>query len=82
MYKNILFIGTGQIGKAILNEIVKTSPRKIIIHNLTEKESVDVCEEYSQRYSDIEFVASYGNVFMPYSIKDVDNKRLYEKRMR
>ena len=79
MYKNILFIGTGQIGKAILNEIVKTSPRKIIIHNLTEKESVDVCEEYSQRYSDIEFVASYGNVFMPYLIKDVDNKRLYEK---
>lgn len=33
-HKTILFIGTGQIGKAILNKMLLSNPQKIIIHYL------------------------------------------------
>ena len=44
-YENVLFIGTGQIGKAILNKILLGKPKKVIIHNLTEEESELVCKK-------------------------------------
>lgn len=79
-YKTILFIGTGQIGKAILNNILLSShPQKIIIHNLTEEESNFVCNKYKKLYPNIEFISSYGNIFMPYSLKDLNNCNLYDK---
>lgn len=75
----ILFIGTGQIGKAILNKIVEDNPRKIIVHNLTKHESDMVCEKYMSLCPKIEFISSYGNIFMPYELKDLNNKNLYEE---
>ena len=78
-YNTILLIGSGQIGKAILNKIVLNNPKKIIIHNLTEKESTLVCNKYSSKYPDIKFISSFGNIFMPYILKDLNNKNLYSK---
>lgn len=78
MYNCILFIGTGQIGKAILKELVKQTPKKIIIHNLTQKESEQLLEEYSPLYPEIEFISSYGNIFLPYELKDVENNQLHK----
>lgn len=75
----ILFVGTGQIGKAILNKMLLKNPKKVIIHNLTKNESDIVCEKYKKIFTNIEFVSSFGNVFMPYSLKDLNNKNLYEK---
>ncbi|MBE6154091.1 MAG: hypothetical protein E7163_00740 [Firmicutes bacterium] len=77
-YNNILILGTGQIGKAILNQILHKQPKKVIIHNLTEKESIEVCKSYSALYPEIKFISSYGNVFMPYKLKDINNKELFE----
>lgn len=78
-YNSILFIGTGQIGKAILNKIVLNEPKKIIIHNLTKEESETICNNYRTLYPTIEFVVSYGNIFMPYCLKGLSNRNLYEK---
>lgn len=79
MYNSILIIGTGQIGKAILQKILDKEPKKIIIHNLTSKESDIVIEKYSLQYKKTKFIKSYGNIFMPYDLKDLNNKNLYEK---
>lgn len=76
-YNVILFIGTGQIGKAILNKILMKKPKKVIIHNLTKNESEVVCEKFKNMYADIEFICSYGNVFMPYNLKDLNNENLF-----
>ena len=78
-YNTILFIGTGQIGKAVLNQIMKKQPRKIIVHNLTEKESIQVCKQFLKKYPEIEFISSYGNIFLPYKLKNLNNKNLYKK---
>ena len=78
-YNTILFIGTGQIGKAVLNQVLKKQPKRIIIHNLTENKSIKVCEQFSKKYPEIEFICSYGNIFMPYKLKDLSNDNLYEK---
>lgn len=48
-YNTILFIGTGQIGKAVLNQVLKKQPKRIIIHNLTENKSIKVCEQFSKK---------------------------------
>ena len=77
--KTILFIGTGQIGKAILNKILDDNPKKVIIHNLTKNESDFVCKKYQKRYPKIKFISSYGNIFMPYNLKDLSNNNLYDK---
>jgi len=79
MFDTILFIGTGQIGKAILNKIFQFKPKTIIVHNLTKKESDVVCEKYKKKCKDIKFVSSYGNIFMPYSLRNVENKDLYSE---
>lgn len=79
MYNTILIIGTGQIGKAILQKILDKEPKKVIIHNLTSEESDIVIEKYSSQYRNTEFIKSYGNIFMPYDLKDLNNKNLYEK---
>lgn len=79
MYSKYLIIGTGQIGKAVLEQILKLSPNTIIIHNLTKKESELVIKNYSKKYKKVNFIESYGNIFMPYSLKDLNNKNLYEK---
>ena len=47
-HKTILFIGTGQIGKAILNKMLLSNPQKIIIHNLTEEESIFICNKFKK----------------------------------
>lgn len=47
-YNTILFIGTGQIGKAVLNQILNKQLKKVIVHNLTEKESIQVCKFFSK----------------------------------
>lgn len=78
-HKKILFIGTGQIGKAILNKVVLDKPQKIVVHNLTKEESDLVCNKYKTLYPNIEFISSYGNIFMPYSLKDLNNQDLYNK---
>lgn len=78
-HKSILFIGTGQIGKAILNKVVLSGPEKIVIHNLTEDESNLVCNKYKSLYPNIDFIPSYGNIFMPYQLKDLNNRNLYDK---
>lgn len=78
-YNTVLFIGTGQIGKAILKEIIKKNPKTIIIHNLTNKESKSVCENLKGKYPNIKLISSFGNVFMPYSLKGLDNRKLYDK---
>ena len=78
-YKSILIIGTGQIGKAILNKLVQEEPKKIIVHNLTKIESDNICNMYKKNYPKIEFISSYGNIFMPYKLKDLNNRNLYEK---
>lgn len=78
-HKTILFIGTGQIGKAILNKMLLSNPQKIIIHNLTEEESIFICNKFKKKYPNIEFIPSYGNIFMPYSLKDLSNRNLYDK---
>ena len=75
----ILFIGTGQIGRAILNKIVQSGPKKIVVHNLTENESALLCKKYSSIYPKIKFISSYGNIFMPYDLKDLNNKNLYDE---
>lgn len=77
--KTILIIGTGQIGKAILKKIVLQEPNKIIIHNLTKTESQEVVEKYKKAYKNIEFIESYGNIFLPYKLKNLSNKDLYDK---
>ena len=79
MIKNdvVLFIGTGQIGKAILNKILGYSPKKVIVHNLTKNESELVCKKYKKMFPNIEFISSYGNIFMPYYLKDLTNNNLY-----
>ena len=76
MHKTLLFIGTGQVGKAILNKFVEDEPEKIIIHNLTKKESDKIVNEYASQYTDITFISSFGNIFMPFELKDLDNKNL------
>ena len=81
-HKCILFIGTGQIGRAILNKIILNNPnslKKIIIHNLTKIESDVVCKKYASMYANIDFVSSYGNIFMPYSLKNLNNHDLIDK---
>ncbi len=78
-HKIVLIIGTGQIGKAILNKIMLNNPMKVIIHNLTEEESNFVCAKYKEMYPNIEFISSYGNIFMPYNLKDLNNRNLYDK---
>ena len=79
MYEKVLIIGTGQIGKAVLKMIVEKNPKVIIVHNLTKKESDKIVKEYSETYKGIRFIVSYGNIFMPYKLKDLQNKNLYEK---
>ena len=76
-HKVILFIGTGQIGKAILNKLVTKNPNTIIIHNLTKKESDLACKQYKHLYPSVKFVSSYGNVFMPYKLRNLNNRNLY-----
>ena len=78
MYQCILFIGTGQIGKAILKMIVENNPQKIIVHNLTRNESEKVIKKYSSKFPNIDFISSYGNIFMPYFLRELDNKNLYK----
>lgn len=78
-HKTILFIGTGQIGKAILNKLVTENPKTVIIHNLTENESVAICDKYKKLYPSTKFIPSFGNVFMPYKLKDLNNNNLYSK---
>jgi len=64
--KTVLIIGVGQIGKAILKRIIELKPERIVLHNLTKKESEDEVERFQELGEGIELVASYGNVFMPY----------------
>ncbi len=78
-YDCVLFIGTGQIGKAVLDRIASCSVKKIIIHNLTKKESDDVCKKYKKIYPATNFIPSYGNVFMPYELKELNNRNLYSQ---
>ena len=64
--KTVLVLGVGQIGKAITKRIIAHKPDRIILHNLTKKES-DYCFEYfSKNYKDVEFIPSYGDVFLPF----------------
>lgn len=77
--KTVLFIGTGQIGKAILEKVLLFQPKKIIIHNLTKEESILVCNKYRKKYKQVDFISSYGNVFMPYDLKDLKNNNLYDE---
>ena len=75
----ILFIGTGQIGQAILSKVLERGVKKVVIHNLTQKRSEDVCKRFSKRYPETKFIMSYGNIFMPYKLKDLDNRDYYSK---
>ena len=75
----ILFIGTGQIGQAILSKVLERGVKKVVIHNLTRKRSEDVCIKFSKKYPKTKFIMSYGNIFMPYKLKDLDNKNYYDK---
>ena len=79
MYDKVLIIGTGQIGKAILRMVIDKKPRQIIIHNLTKKESDIIVTKYKEKYKNIKFYSSYGNIFMPYHLKDLNNKNLIDK---
>lgn len=64
--KTVLVLGVGQIGKAITKRIIAHKPDRIILHNLTKKES-DYCFEYfSKNCKDVEFIPSYGDVFLPF----------------
>lgn len=76
----LLCIGTGQIGKAVLRELLQTKKYKIVVvHNLTEKESLSCIDQFQNEFSEIKFISSYGNIFMPIFLKDLSNNDLYLK---
>ena len=65
-FRNILVLGSGQIGKEIIRRLLEYKLEKIVIHNLKKKES-DACVEYFESFcNDVTFVKSYGDVFLPY----------------
>ena len=64
--KTILVLGVGQIGKAITKRIIERKPERIILHNLTQKESEYCCEYFSKYCKNIELIPSYGDVFLPF----------------
>lgn len=64
--KTILVLGVGQIGKAITKKLIEQKPEKIILHNLTKKESLYCCEYFSKYCENIELIPSYGDVFLPF----------------
>ena len=72
----ILVIGTGQIGKATLFRLLKSHPQKVVIHNLTKQESEDCIKLLGPLFKETKFIESHGNIFMPYSLKDVAGKDL------
>ncbi len=64
--KTVVVLGVGQIGKAITKRIIAHKPDRIILHNLTKKESDYCCEYFSKNCKDVEFIPSYGDVFLPF----------------
>lgn len=64
--KTILVLGVGQIGKAITKKIIEQKPERIILHNLTAKESEYCCEHFSKYCKNIDLIPSYGDVFLPF----------------
>ena len=64
--KTILVLGVGQIGKAITKRILEHKPDRIILHNLTKKESDYCCLYFSKICKNIEFIPSYGDIFLPF----------------
>ena len=64
--KTILVLGVGQIGKAITKKIIEQNPERIILHNLTAKESEYCCEHFSKYCKNIDLIPSYGDVFLPF----------------
>jgi len=79
MYKRILLIGSGQIGKAILKKLNQLLPEAIMIHNLTFGENQELQSNFKFEES-IEVSYSYGNIFMPYHLKDLLNNDLMSKK--
>ena len=72
----ILVIGTGQIGKATLLRLLKNQPKKVVVHNLTQKESEDSINLFSPLFKKTKFIESHGNIFMPYKLKDLTRQDL------
>ena len=72
----ILVIGTGQIGKATLFRLLQSNPKKVIVHNLTKQESEDCINLFRPVFKKTQFIESYGNIFMPYKLKDVTRQDL------
>ncbi|MBQ6991490.1 MAG: hypothetical protein IJN50_01005 [Clostridia bacterium] len=79
--KTVLIIGVGQIGKAITKRIIDMKPERIILHNLTKKESDDEIVKFKKLAEGIELVPSYGNVFMPYKYNTLSQEQeILEKK--
>ena len=79
-FDRILIIGSGQIGRAILQRVYEFSPQFVHIHNLTEEENKKIELRTDLLYGTINYSFSSGNIFMPYALKDLNNNDLMSKK--
>lgn len=67
-YKNILVLGSGQIGKEVVRRLLTCKPQTVVIHNLR-KEETDESIKYLEKFNTgTEFIKSYGDAFMPHNL--------------
>jgi len=74
----VLFLGVGQIGKAILDKVMDMRPDTVIIHNLTENESNKIFDDYHRIFPETKFVTSHGDIFLPDQFSTVAD--IYESK--
>lgn len=79
-FNKILIVGCGQIGRAILKRVYEFNPEMVHIHNLTKEENEKIKLRSDLISGDIKYSFSSGNIFMPYSLKDLNNNDLVSKK--
>jgi len=75
--KCVFVLGAGQIGTAVAVQLLKSRPRRIVLHAYTPEEANEAVDKLkAMNCEGIQLIASSGDVFLPYSMKDTIDKKL------
>ncbi|WP_432409048.1 hypothetical protein [Wukongibacter sp. M2B1] len=73
--KCVFILGAGQIGTAVAVQLLKSRPKRIVLHTYTPEEANEAVDKLKAMNCDgIQIIASSGDIFLPYSMKDITDK--------